>query len=418
MRISVFGMGFIGSVTAICLAELGHQIFATDINQKLLATLKRGENPFNEPKFGELLKKHLANGNIVFSEDAGQMIRMSDCSFIVVNTPSASDGSVNLDALYACVNSVVDLIRSEKPQEEHLLVLKSTTPIGTTAALEARYDDDKITFAANPDFTREGKAIQDFLTPEAIVWGTNDASIRDKVFDIYPNQNAEYVMTDTNTAELVKYTNNAFHALKIAFANEIGRVAAAYSVNANVVMNTLCQDTRLNISKAYLKPGFAFGGSCLPKDLKGLMRMGSEQQVGTPLLHAVLKSNHRHIDFSAKKIMEEDVQSIGFVGLAFKKDVLDMRESPIIYLMRTLVEYGKRVRFFDADLEKMLRIPSNFSFINTVLPNWENYCVESEDTLHDVCGKILSRNDLDDLIVQTNIQQEVKSQNALLSDVR
>lgn len=417
MRISVFGMGFIGSVTAVCLAELGHQIMATDINQKLLSKLKHGGNPFNEPGFSELLKKHIHHQNITFSEDARELIRASDCSFIVVNTPSTPDGSVNLRNLRACVASVVELIQTEKPDEEHLLVIKSTIPVGTTAELAAEYGG-KITFATNPDFTREGKAIQDFLTPEAIVWGTNDASARDYIFDIYPNQNAEYIQTDTNTAELIKYTNNSFHALKIAFANEIGRIATAYDVNANLVMNALCQDTRLNISKAYLKPGFAFGGSCLPKDLKGLTRMGSEQQVGTPLLHAILKSNHRHIEFFAKKIIQEDVQSVGFVGLAFKNDVFDMRESPVIYLMRELRNHGKGVFFYDEDLDKMLRIPSNLSFINRIFPDWENHRKDSEEILHNCCDKVLNRCDLDDFVAQTDIQQGDRSHAALLSDVR
>lgn len=255
-----------------------------------------------------------------------------------------------------------------------------------------------ISFTANPDFTREGKAVDDFLHPEVIVFGTTDSTLHKFAFDLYPKQEKKYALVDAHTAELIKYTNNAFHALKISFANEIGRIATSYHIDAKLVMNALCKDTRLNMSSAYLKPGFAFGGSCLPKDLRGLSKISSQNGISTSLIDSVLQSNEEHIKYYAKQLALKVTGTVGFVGLGFKDDVFDLRESPVIYLMNELIAKHKKVFFYEKDLEKILSIKSNVVFLNKVFPNWKKYFVNSEEVLRENCEKVFRNGgDLNDL---------------------
>ncbi|RME94262.1 MAG: UDP-glucose/GDP-mannose dehydrogenase family protein, partial [Bacteroidetes bacterium] len=286
MRISVFGLGYVGSVTAAGLTHLGHEVVGVDVVPEKLQSLQAGVAPVKEPQLDELLGRALREGRLRFTASDQEAVLASDCAMVCVGTPSTAEGEVALGAVRRCVRRIAKIL-AKSDKADYCIVIRSTVPPGTTqqmaalvqAELAAQSSACRLTFCMHPEFTREGVAVHDFLHPALIVFGEDEADGIPILRSIYPDMDVPVMMVDTRTAELIKYTNNAFHALKVAFANEIGRIAEAYGVDSHRVMDILCADTKLNISSKYLRPGFAFGGSCLPKDLRGITSIAQQQKV-------------------------------------------------------------------------------------------------------------------------------------------
>ncbi|MEL7221131.1 MAG: nucleotide sugar dehydrogenase, partial [Bacteroidota bacterium] len=298
MHISVFGLGYVGSVSAVCLAELGHQITGIDLVEQKVESLKAGQAPLKEPQLDELLQKNLQTGRLRFTHDSELATLSADCAMICVGTPSDEQGNVNLRAVERCTISIAEIL-AQSDKKEYTIVIRSTVPPQTTIRMEAianeilakANSDCQLYFSMNPEFTREGAAVHDFLFPAIIVFGHDQAAARPHLKHIYQGIEAETMWVSTKEAEMVKYTNNAFHALKVAFANEISRIADSHGIDGQAIMNILCADKKLNISTKYLRPGFAFGGSCLPKDLRGISGIAQQKAVDIPMLRSILASN-------------------------------------------------------------------------------------------------------------------------------
>ncbi len=378
MRISVFGLGYVGSVSAAGLADLGHQVIGIDVVTDKVKALQTGIAPVKEPDLDELLKKHLGTERLSFTTEGKAAVLNTDCAMIAVGTPSAPDGQVNLKAVERCVRGIAETL-ADSDKSEYTIVIRSTVPPATTDhmatiardILAERNKDCQLFFSMNPEFTREGAAVKDFFYPALIVFGQDDPAAKLRLDTIYQGIEAETLWVATRTAELVKYTNNAFHALKVAFANEIGRVSEAYEVDSQEVMGILCADTKLNISTKYLRPGFAFGGSCLPKDLRGIDGIAKQVAVDIPLLRSILPSNEVHIEHFKTSILSRQPTKVGLLGLAFKNDTDDLRESPALKLAANLIAAGVDLRMHDVNLELHYLMGRNKDYIDDLIPSWQ-----------------------------------------------
>ncbi|MEM6697669.1 MAG: nucleotide sugar dehydrogenase, partial [Bacteroidota bacterium] len=354
MRISIFGLGYVGSVSAVGLAELGHEVIGVDIVPEKVEELQAGKAPLKEPQLDELLAKNIKTGRLQFSTDARESILQSDCAMITVGTPSDENGNINLNMVERCVENIAEELK-KSTKEEFLIIIRSTIPPETTSKMQslAQHILDgacQVTFSMNPEFTREGAAVEDFFKPAIIVFGIEEDTAKKQLSEVYEGIDAPTIWVSTKTAELVKYANNAFHAMKVAFANEIGRISAAYNVDGGAVMDILCADKKLNISAKYLKPGFAFGGSCLPKDLRGINSIASKQDVEIPLLQSISKSNDRHIDYFVNDLLRKNLGRIGILGMTFKTKTDDLRESPSLRLIKQLLEKEVTIKMTDTNL--------------------------------------------------------------------
>lgn len=403
MKISVFGLGYVGSVTAVCLAALGHDVCGVDIVPQKVAGLNQGVAPVREPQLDELLQENLEAGRLRFATDPRACIRSTDCAFISVGTPTNAKQEVELNAVTRCIETIAEeLIHSE--QKEYLIVIHSTVPPDTTRRMQALADQIghsrnghaghgcRISVCMNPEFLREGSAVQDFFHPAMTVFGLDDPTIRPQLEEIYAGIDAPEVWVDSRTAELLKYVNNAFHAIKVAFANEVGRLAGAFDIDGSQVMELLCADKKLNISSRYLRPGFAFGGSCLPKDLRGINSFAGHRSVDTPLLHAILQSNDAHIEQCKELIAARTTGQVGVLGVAFKSGTDDVRESPAIRLIRRLTDSGIDVRMTDVNLQPGQMMGANRKYIDEMLPDWQERFSEKAADLFDFSDTIVLTN--------------------------
>ncbi|MEM8527123.1 MAG: nucleotide sugar dehydrogenase [Bacteroidota bacterium] len=383
MNISIFGLGYVGSVTAACLSEIGHQVVGVDILPQKVINLQNGIPPVKEPQLEELLKKNITAGNLSFSMNVAEAIKNSECAIIAVGTPSDEAGNVNLIAVERCIESIAGVLKLNN-RKEFSIVIRSTVPPGTTIRMEklaksTLAETCRLTFCMNPEFLREGVAVKDFFEPSLIVFGSDAREAKEKFENIYEGIAAQTEWLDTKTAELVKYTNNAFHALKVAFANEIGRIAAAYETDGKAVMELLCADNKLNISAKYLRPGFAFGGSCLPKDLRGLKSVATNKAVNTPLVEAVIASNDEHINSVLNEVKAKNFKKVAILGIVFKTGTDDVRESASLRLVQLLLNTGIEVMMYDANLKKENLMGTNRQYIEAIVPNWSKYYTESID---------------------------------------
>ena len=388
MKVSVFGLGYVGSVTAVCLAELGHDVIGVDIHAPKVDAMQHGRPPVQESQLQPLLEKHLEAGRLHVTMDSAYAVKSTTCSVVAVGTPSSQDGSVDLSAVERCVESIALALGDAADKPEHTIIIRSTVPPGTAnrmldlaARLSDRTVGESILGGMNPEFLREGVAVEDFFAPSVIVLGADDEASLAVMRGLYEGVEAERVALPTRTAEMVKYTNNAFHALKIAFANEIGRVAEACGVDGDLVMDVLCRDDKLNISAKYLRPGFAYGGSCLPKDLRGINHLATQHAVEAPLLRAVPESNDRHIDRAVDRVLAQKPKQVGVLGITFKPGTDDVRESAALHLVQRLRARGVDVRMFDTNVDRKHLLGANRRYIEAILPEWQDVTVESAEAL-------------------------------------
>ena len=367
--IAVLGLGYVGCVTAACLAKLGHRVYGVDKDETKIASILAARAPFYEPGLEEAVRETVAAGRLSASTELGPSLAEADIALICVGTPSARNGNLSLEQL----ERVIGDIRGRLPGRERPLVLaiRSTVFPGTTEELTGALlrENRLLSVVSNPEFLREGVAMRDFMEPSLVVVGGPDPRAVQMVADIYAPLGMEPCLVSLRTAEMIKYCCNAFHALKIAFANEVGALAERLCVSPFEVMETLCRDTRLNVSPAYLKPGFAFGGSCLPKDLRALTYRAMRLDLKLPLLESVLPSNQRRLERAVDQVLDFPGGRVGVFGLAFKEDTDDLRESPVVAAIEQWVGKGREVRIYDPHIRLDLIYGSNRNFILSALPH-------------------------------------------------
>lgn len=367
--IAVFGLGYVGCVTAACFAELGHRVIGIDVDARKVKAVLEGQAPFFEPGLESLIQANLNTGRLSATTSTQEALQQAEFAFLCVGTPSVSNGNLNLDALRRVTTEIADHVATrERPLT---VVVRSTVFPGTCdevlAPLTTR--GARVAIVSNPEFLREGSAVKDFMQPSLLVVGSHDAAAAQAVALLYSGLPVEPSLVALRTAELIKYTCNAFHALKISFANEIGTIAAALGLEGEEVMQTVCRDTKLNISPVYLRPGFAFGGSCLPKDLRALNYRSRQLDLELPLLTSILPSNEAHIARAFRRVMDSGYRRIGIYGLAFKPNTDDLRESPGVALIERLIGKGCDVKIYDPHIRLESIYGSNQAFLLSSLPH-------------------------------------------------
>jgi len=342
-------------------------VVGVDIDRAKLDLIAAGKTPVVEEGMVDLMAQVAAAGRVMVTTDVQQAVRDTDISLVCVGTPSAANGNLNLDYLRKVSSEIGNHIDGRaKPLT---VVVRSTVFPGSCDEVVSPHIEPRAMVVSNPEFLREGSAVKDFMEPSLVVVGSHDRTAAERVAALYSGLPVQTSVVALRTAELIKYTCNTFHALKIAFANEIGTLSASLGLDGAEVMETVCKDTKLNISKAYMKPGFAFGGSCLPKDLRGLNYRARQLDLDLPLLNSVLPSNEAHISRAFQRIMETGSRKIGVYGLSFKPNTDDLRESPGVALIERLIGKGIDVKVFDPYIQLDAIYGSNLSFLLGSLPH-------------------------------------------------
>ena len=375
MIVSVFGLGYVGAVSAACLVRDGHRVIGCDIDPTKLELLGSGRTPIIEEGMPELVAAAHRSGRLEVTDDATRALHASELSFVCVGTPSLKSGGQDLTALRRLSEQLGDALKTKT--DFHVVVIRSTVLPGTTdevikPILEQRSGkragiDFGLCF--QPEFLREGSSIKDYDQPPYTVVGADAEASAKRVAAIFGHLPCAFITTSVRTAEMLKYASNAFHATKITFANEIGRLSQTLGVDPHAVMGLVCQDTRLNIAPAYLKPGFAFGGSCLPKDLKALLHAARMRDGEVPMLASILPSNAFHVEHAVDLVLQTGKRSVGLLGLSFKAGTDDLRESPFVTLAERLIGKGLDLKIYDPSVSVARLVGANRRYIEEAIPH-------------------------------------------------
>jgi GDP-mannose 6-dehydrogenase len=383
--LSIFGLGYVGSVSAACLADRGFRVIGVDVSPVKVGSINSGRSPIVEEGLEELVQRVVSSGKLTATHDAEAAVAQSDASLICVGTPSNLNGSLDISAVERVARTIGESLR--RTDGPHVVVVRSTMLPGSTdervvPELEEAAGlaiGDRVTVSYNPEFLREGSSLRDFASPPyTIVGGSSPAAVR-LTSDLYADVNAPVHVVPIRVAEMLKYANNAFHALKVTFANEMAVLAKAQGVDSRRLMEIFCDDTKLNISPAYLRPGFAFGGSCLPKDLRALLHRGRSLDLAPPVLEAILPSNGRHIDRAYEMVRATGKRRVGLLGLSFKPGTDDLRESPLVALVERLIGRGYDVRVYDRNVALANLHGTNKAFIEHEIPHIVSIMQDSID---------------------------------------
>lgn len=385
MKISIFGLGYVGAVSAGCLANEGHEVIGVDPNQTKVDLINQGKTPIIEKDIGELIEMAVKEGRLRATTDASEAIRGTELSLICVGTPSQLNGNLDLKFVRRVCERIGSALKT-KP-ERHVMVVRSTVLPGTMRNVviptleEFSGKRAGVDFGVcnNPEFLREGSSVYDFYHPPKTVIGETDTQSGDRVASLYDKMDALLIRTDLETAEMVKYTDNAWHALKIGFANEIGNICKTLGIDSHKVMNIFCRDTKLNISASYLKPGFAFGGSCLPKDLRALIYKARRLDLNLPILKSILPSNELQVERCVRMIMEKGSKKVGVLGFSFKACTDDLRESPIVEVVERLIGKGYDIRLYDRNVNLASLVGANRDYILNHIPHISKLMVKGID---------------------------------------
>jgi GDP-mannose 6-dehydrogenase len=366
-NVAVIGLGYVGCVTAACLSSLGHEVTGIDRDEHKIRSVLNGQAPFYEPGLEDLVRQGASAGRLRATSSLAEGLANADVALICVGTPSEKNGNLGLEQL----RRVVAEIAAALPQRTKPLIvaIRSTVFPGTCEEIVIPALSRSAPVVSNPEFLREGIAVKDFMEPSLLVVGGTERSAVERVARLYEPLGVRPSLVSLRTAEMIKYACNAFHALKIAFANEIGALSTSLGVDGREVMTTVCEDVKLNASAAYLKPGFAFGGSCLPKDLRALVYRAGRLDLDLPLLEAVLPSNEQHLARAIASVLDLPAKRIGVVGLAFKENTDDLRESPVVSLLEQLLGKGRDVRVFDPHIQLDAIYGSNRNFLLEIIPH-------------------------------------------------
>lgn len=375
MKISIFGLGYVGAVSWACLARDGHDVIGVDIDRTKLDLIKAGKTPVVEEGMVDLMARVAGNGRASVSANTQQAVRESEISLVCVGTPSADNGSQDQRAILRLAEELGRAIGEKS--EPHVVVFRSTLVPGTVEDVlrpivehfSGKKDGHDFFLCFQPEFLREGSSIRDYDKPPLTVVGANHAYPVARLRALFGHLPCTFVETSVRSAEMMKYSCNNFHALKITFANETARLCEALGVDAFEVMDLVCQDTQLNISRAYLKPGFAFGGSCLPKDLRATTYLAKLHDVEVPMLAGIMPSNRNHLELALQKLLATRKRRIGFIGLSFKTGTDDLRESPLVTLAEQLIGKGISLSIYDPEVHLARLLGANRSYIEKHLPH-------------------------------------------------
>lgn len=375
MKLSVFGLGYVGCVSAACLADNGHEVIGVDVNPTKVEIINSGNSPIVENGVNELIARVVGAGRLQATTDSERAIRDSDLSLVCVGTPSNQNGSLDLRHVEQVCREIGSALSAKN--ERHAVVIRSTMLPGTVQntvvrVLEETSGKKAVTdfgICINPEFLREGSSLKDYYAPPFTLIGADDENTISAVRSLYENINAPVFITSLKTAEMVKYVCNCFHALKVSFANEIGNICKALEIDSHEVMHVFCQDTKLNLSPYYLKPGFAFGGSCLPKDLRAINYKAKELDVEVPVLSAILPSNRLQIERAIEMVRQSGKKRVGVLGFSFKAGTDDLRESPMVTLIESLIGKGYELAIYDRDVSLARLVGANKEYIEREIPH-------------------------------------------------
>jgi GDP-mannose 6-dehydrogenase len=384
MIVAVLGLGYVGCVTAACLAKLGHRVIGVDRDEYKVQNVLAGKAPFYEPGLEEIVRETAASGLLTATISLEEGLADADVALICVGTPSEANGNLGLGQLQRVSEDIAALLPGRK--KKLVVTVRSTVFPGTCEeiVMKALGPGDAHSVVSNPEFLREGTAVRDFMEPSLLVVGGPDPDAVHTVAALYRHLPIKACLVTLRTAEMIKYACNCFHAVKISFANEIGSLCGQLDIPAHEVMQTLCEDVKLNISATYLKPGFAFGGSCLPKDLRALTYRASRLDLKLPLLESVLPSNDRHLQRSIEAALALPTRKIGIYGLAFKENTDDLRESPVVTMIEQLLGKGRELRIYDPHIQIDQIYGANRNFVLNAIPHIGRLL---DSTLEDMLNK-------------------------------
>lgn len=376
-RVAVIGMGYVGCVTAACLAELGHDVVAVEKDEHKVASVLDGRAPFYEPALEDLIVRNVRAARLSATTRIEDAVEQADIFLICVGTPSERNGNLDLSQLRRVADQLAYRMSGRKTPA--IVAIRSTVFPGTCRnEILPRFAGMPVDVVSNPEFLREGNAVNDFIDPSLLVIGGDNQGAVERMSALYASLPVEACRVTLETAEMIKYACNAYHALKIAFANEVGAVCQSLGISGAEVMETLCRDTKLNASAAYLRPGFAFGGSCLPKDLRALVHRGSRLDLELPLIESVIPSNREHLERGARQVLDLPAGAkIGVFGLAFKADTDDLRESPMVALIENLIGKGRDLRVFDPHVRLDRIYGANRNFVLNAVPHIQKLMVDN-----------------------------------------
>jgi GDP-mannose 6-dehydrogenase len=402
MRVSVFGLGYVGSVTAACLARAGHEVIGVDVNADKVAMINAGQSPIVEPGLGELLADVVDRKRLRATCSVETAVADSELALICVGTPSQKTGAANYTAVERVGEQIGHALRERAGR--YTVVLRSTVLPGTTKALFApalrrgagAELPPNVHIAVNPEFMREGSSLRDFVNPPQTLVGCDDPDVAATLRALYMCVNAPFTETGIAEAEMIKYVSNAYHALKVCFANEVADVCAALGADAQEVSRVFLLDRKLNVSEAYLRPGYAFGGSCLPKDVRALQDAARSAYLPVPLLSSILPSNDAQIQRAIGAVLDTGRRRVGIVGLAFKSGTDDLRESPMVALVEALIGKGCQVRIFDRNVSIARLVGANRRYIEEEIPHISSLmCNDLDEVLAHAEVLVIGNNDDD-----------------------
>ena len=421
MKISIFGLGYVGTVSAGCLATDGHFVIGVDPNKTKVDLINQGTSPIVEKDIGEMIAAAVKNNQLRATLDVRDAVMNSNISLVCVGTPSQLNGNLDLSHVRKVCEQIGAALKDKS--DFHVVVARSTMLPGSMRnvvipALESfsgKKAGTDFGVCNNPEFLREGTAVFDYYNPPKTVIGETDTKAGELLMQLYAKMAAPLIRTGVETAEMVKYADNTWHAVKVAFANEIGNLCKAEGIDGHKVMEIFCQDTKLNLSPYYMKPGFAFGGSCLPKDVRALMYKGKSLDIDLPLINAILPSNQRQIEKGIKMIAEKGNKKIGILGFSFKAGTDDLRESPLVNVIEYLIGKGYELKLYDKNVNLAALTGANQDYILNHIPHISKLMASSMDEVLNFAETIVIGNGAAEF---RNVPNELKPGQVVVDLVR
>lgn len=403
MKISIFGLGYVGCVSAACLAYLGHEVVGIDVVENKVNLINEGRPTIVEKHIQKYVKEARDKAMLRATLDVKEAVLNTELSMIAVGTPTTDRGHLDLTYVYHVAQHIGESMKDK--DQFHIIALRSTVLPGTNDEVgkiieefSGKKRNEAFAVVSNPEFLREGTAVDDYFNPPLTLIGSDNAIAKEKMLELYKDIPGEKVTTEIRVAEIMKYVNNTYHALKIVFGNEIGNICKALEIDSHEVMRIFCMDKQLNISPYYFKPGFAYGGSCLPKDTEALTALARDNHVGAPIISKIRRSNELQIENAIKMILDKNIRKVGILGLSFKAGTDDLRNSPIVEVVERLLGKGFMVKIYDKNVKISELTGTNKDFIHAKIPHLQEFITDDLASVMEAC----------DLVVVTNPEEEFK----------